>query len=104
MGGRGASSGSVNRYGGVGGLTNKQKENIKSGIRTHTKEANGRAESYYKQRMDKEKEVIDNLENYIKSGHIKSKNDKWFKGHEDSYKSLKKQYDYFRKERKKQGR
>lgn len=80
-------------------LTEDIKTRITNGIDTHTKEQNDRAEQFYLNNIEKQKEVISNYDNYIKIGHIKSKNDKWWKYHEDTYNSLQAQLKFFRKER-----
>lgn len=90
--------------GGGGTLYNERKQTIIDGIKNHTSQQNDRAETFYKNNIAKEKDIIDNYSKYVQIGKIKDKNDPWWQYHEDTYKSLVAQYDFFKKERKKQGR
>lgn len=98
MGGRGASSG------GVSTLSATEKDKISKGIATHSVSENDRAENHYKSNIEKEKKIVSSAKEYIQVGHIKSTSDEWFQEHLKAYNSLKAQYSYFKKERKKQGR
>lgn len=80
-------------------LTQDTKTRITNGIETHTKEQNDKAEQSYLNNIERQKEIISNYDNYIKTGYIKSKNDEWWKNHEDTYNSLQAQLKFFRKER-----
>ena len=97
--GRGTSKVSGGAQAPARNLTQDRKTRITNGIETHTKEQNDRAEQQYLNYIKREKEIISNYDNYIKIGYIKSKNDEWWKGHEDNYNSLQAQLKFFRKER-----
>lgn len=108
MGGRGSSSGkskgkgtSMNTGSGKTKLSNDQTLKINNNVKTHSKEDNDRAERNILGRLNKEKDIVNNLDKYIRLGTIKSANDEWFKGHVESYNFLKAQYKEFLKARKK---
>lgn len=85
-------------------LSDIQKEQLIIGIKNHTKEQNAKMENTIKTYIEKEKQYVDNLDNYIKIGYIKSADDEWYQGHLNTYKVLKAQYEFVKKERKKQGK
>ena len=97
MGGRGSSNPG-------GNVSAERVAQIKRGIATHSSEQNDRAERNYLRDIQKEKEIVDRKDAYIRTGHIKSANDPWFKDHVNSYNNLKAQLEIFRKERKRQKR
>ena len=97
--GRGASK-AGRSGGGEQILSPGDKERITKGIETHTKAENDGAETRYKENIEKEKNIIDNYDNYIRIGKIKSRNDEWWQSHESTYNALKSQLSFFRKERK----
>ena len=98
--GRGSSGASS----GASRLSTAEKQRITNGIASHTESQNNSAMRYYEERVEREQRVIDNYDSYIRIGYIKSKSDPWWLDHEKSLESLKAQYDFFRKERKRLGR
>ena len=87
FGGRGASG-----LGGAGVLSKAERDKIINDVNTHTREQNEGALANLEKWRDREKKIIDNKENYIKTGYIKSEKDKWFKDHVDTYKALDAKY------------
>lgn len=85
-------------------LSSDRKVEITKGIEDHTKEQNDNAEKYYVERINKEKDVVDNYQSYLSVGKIKSKEDEWWQYHENAYKSLTAQYNFFLKERQRLGK
>lgn len=98
--GRGSSGASR----GASRLSTAEKQRITNGIASHTESQNDSAMRYYEKRIEREQRVIDNYDGYIRSGYIKGKSDPWWVDHEKSLESLKAQYDFFQKERKRLGR
>ncbi len=80
-------------------LTQDVKSRITNGIDTHTKEQNDKAEQSYLNKIERQKEIISNYDNYVKIGYIKGKNDEWWKYHEDTYNFLRAKLKFFREER-----
>ena len=85
-------------------LSSDEKAKITKGIEDHTKEQNDNAEIFYITNIDKEKEIVNNYQSYLLSGKIKSKDDEWWQHHENTYKNLTAQYNFFLKERKRLGK
>lgn len=98
MGGRGASAG------GVGSLSVERKRQFTAGIKNHTKEQNDAAQKQLEQRLEKEYKIVQNAADYIRTGHIKDRNDPWFQLHVESYNALNAQLKFFKKERKRLGK
>lgn len=85
-------------------LTMSEKTKITNDIASHSSSENDRVENFYKTNIAKEENIVLNVNDYIKSGVIKSANDDWFQQHLKSYNTLKAQYSYFKRERKRQGK
>lgn len=77
-------------------LSKGRKEEIRNSIKNHTSSENDGADKTFQRYIN----FVDNLE-IIKLGTIKNKNDEWYQDYVKAYKSLKAQYDYFLKQRKK---
>lgn len=101
MGGRGSSSGKAGRGASNFSLSDSEIKKINDNVKSHSKSDNDRAERNTYNALQREKSVVENLDEYIRLGHIKSANDEWFKGHVESYNFLKAQYKEFLKARKK---
>jgi hypothetical protein len=82
-------------------LSDSEIKKINDNVKSHSKSDNDRAERNTYNALQREKSVVENLDEYIRLGHIKSANDEWFKGHVESYNFLKAQYKEFLKARKK---
>ena len=101
MGGRGSSSGKAGRGASNFSLSDSEIKKINDNVKSHSKSDNDRAERNTYNALQREKSVVENLDEYIRLGHIKSANDEWFKGHVESYNFLKALYKEFLKARKK---
>ena len=101
MGGRGSKSGKAGRGASNFSLSDSEIKKINDNVKSHSKSDNDRAERNILGRLNKEKDIVNNLDKYIRLGTIKSANDEWFKGHVESYNFLKAQYKEFLKARKK---
>lgn len=104
MGGRGSVALRNNASSAVSVLSKEERASITKNIETHNKADNDKAESNLKMWYERQKNIVDNYESYVKTGKIKGKEDEWWKERESSYNSLKAQYEFFKKERKRLGR
>lgn len=91
-------------HGGASAVSKTERNKIASGIANHTKEENDRAQKSYERYISNAEKKVNDLDEYIKSGHIKSAKDPWYQDIVKSYKALTAQYNVFKSERKKQGR
>ena len=74
---------------------------INDNVKSHSKSDNDRAERNTYNALQREKSVVENLDEYIRLGHIKSANDEWYQNHIESYNSLNAKYKELQKARKK---
>lgn len=98
-GGKGG-SGATTNYSLSDGEIKKINDNVKS----HSKSDNDRAERNTYNALQREKSVVENLDEYIRVGHIKSANDEWFQGHIEAYNSLSAKLKEIQKARKRYNR
>lgn len=85
-------------------LSAVQKLQITKGIETHSSEATDRAMASLQASIQKEQNIINNYDKYVKVGYIMGKTDPWWIGHKDNLAGLKAQYAFFQKERKRLGK
>lgn len=101
IGGRGSSSGKAGRGASNFSLSDSEIKKINDNVKSHSKSDNDRAERNTYNALQREKSVVENLDKYIRLGHIKSANDEWYQNHIESYNSLNAQYKELQKARKK---
>lgn len=89
----------ISRSSGGSGISQERKAQITSGIMSHSTADNDRAAQSYESRINKEQNIVDNADAYIKMGIIQSTKDTWYREHVDALRSLSAQYEYFKKER-----
>lgn len=85
-------------------LSAVQKLQITKGIENHSSEATDKAMSGLQERIAKEQKIIANYDKYVKIKYITGKTDPWWVGHKDTLATLKAQYAFFKKERKRLGK
>ena len=77
---------------------------ITKGILSHTPQQNDGAMNQMQRYIDREQDVIDNYQMYVRVGKIKGRNDPWWVGHEQSLAKLKAKMAFMKQERKRLGR
>lgn len=85
-------------------LSDSEIKKINDNVKSHSKSDNDRAERNTYNALQREKSVVENLDEYIRSGHIKSANDEWYQNHIEAYNSLSAKYKELQKARKKYNR
>lgn len=100
-GGRGSSSGKTGREASNFSLSDSEIKKINDDVKSHSKSDNDRAERNTYNALQREKSVVENLDEHIRLGHIKSANDEWYQNHIKAYNSLNAKYKELQKARKK---
>lgn len=103
MGGGGSSNGEAGKASNLS-LSDIEIKKINDDVKSHSKSDNDRAEKNIFNALNKEKDVVENLDEYIRLGHIKSANDEWYQNHIKAYNSLNAKYKELQKARKKYNR
>ena len=103
MGSGGSSSGKAGKASNLS-LSDSEIKKINDDVKSHSKSDNDRAERNTYNALQREKSVVENLDEYIRSGHIKSANDEWYQNHIKAYNSLNAKYKELQKARKKYNR
>lgn len=85
-------------------LSDGEIQKINDNVKSHSKSDNDRAERNIYNALQREKSVVENLDEYIRVGHIKSASDEWFQGHIEAYNSLSAQLKEIQKARKRYNR
>ena len=85
-------------------LSNGEIKKINDNVKSHSKSDNDRAERNTYNALQREKSVVENLDEYIRVGHIKSASDEWFQGHIEAYNSLSAKLKEIQKARKRYNR
>ena len=95
--GRNATGGGASNF----SLSDSEIKKINDDVRSHSKSDNDRAERNTYNALQREKSVVENIDEYIRLGHIKSANDEWYQNHIEAYNSLNAKYKELQKARKK---
>ena len=82
-------------------LSDSEIKKINDDVRSHSKSDNDRAERNTYNALQREKSVVENIDEYIRLGYIKSANDAWYQNHIEAYNSLNAKYKELQKARKK---